>query len=392
MIGKWHLKTTPTGFDYFKILRDQGEYYNPFFIDEKDTTQISGYVVDITTDLAINWLRSRTEDKPFCMLLHHKAPHRNWMPNLKYLSLYDGVDLPVPETYFDDYKTRSAAAKEQKMEVARDMMDAWDFKIKPDDPDINNWTDKGYAWHYGKLMTDEQRAVWDAHYDPLNEAYKNSNLSEHDRAIWKYQRYIKDYLRCIASVDENVGRILDALDEMGLSENTLVVYTSDQGFYLGEHGWFDKRFMYEESFRMPLLMRLPKTIESGTILTPIVQNLDFAPTFLDLAGITVPADMQGQSLVPLLKGENPADLRKSIYYHYYEYPGAHMVKRHYGIRNDRYKLIHFYYDIDAWELYDLKNDPHELNNLIDNPDYQDLIGSMKEELKHLQIQYKDTIQ
>jgi len=391
IIGKWHLKTTPTGFDYFKILRDQGEYYNPFFIGDGDTTQINGYVTDITTDLAIDWLKSRSNGRPFCMLLHHKAPHRNWMPNLKHLSLYDGVDLPVPETYFDNYQTRSAAAREQEMEVARDMMDAWDLKIKPEDPDINNWEERGYAWHYGRLMTDEQRAVWDAHYDPLNEVYKNSDMTEQEKAIWKYQRYIKDYLRCIASVDENVGRVLDVLDELGLSENTLVVYTSDQGFYLGEHGWFDKRFMYEESFRMPLLMRYPGKNEGGRTLTQLVQNLDFAPTFLDLAGVPVPEDMQGLSLVPLLKDENPSDLRKSIYYHYYEFPGAHMVKRHYGIRNDRYKLIHFYYDIDAWELYDLKDDPNELNNLIDNPDYKDLIRALKIELKQLQVQYKDTI-
>jgi arylsulfatase A-like enzyme len=391
MIGKWHLKTIPTGFDYFRILRDQGEYYNPFFIGDGDTTQISGYVTDITTDLALDWLKSRSGDKPFCMLLHHKAPHRNWMPNLKYLSLYDDHDLPVPETYFDDYETRSAAAREQKMEVARDMMDAWDLKIKPEDPDVNNWEEKGYAWHYGKLMTDEQRAVWDAHYDPLNEIYKNSDMTDRERAIWKYQRYIKDYLRCIASVDENVGRVLDAFDEMGLAENTLVVYTSDQGFYLGEHGWFDKRFMYKESFRTPLLMRYPGMIKDGKVVTQLVQNLDFAPTFLDLAGVQVPEDMQGLSLIPLLKEENPGDLRKSIYYHYYEYPGAHMVKRHYGIRNDRYKLIHFYYDIDAWELYDMKNDPNELNNLIEDPDYGDLIHSLKDDLKQLQVQYKDTI-
>jgi arylsulfatase A-like enzyme len=391
MIGKWHLKTTPTGFDYFEILRGQGEYYNPFFIGEKDTTQIEGYVTDITTDLAIEWLKSRENKKPFCLLLHHKAPHRNWMPNLKHLSLYDGEDLPVPDTYFDDYNTRSAAAREQEMEIARDMRDAWDLKVKPEDPDVDKWEDKGYAWHYGKLMTDEQRTTWDAHYDPLNEEYKDGDMTEEEKAIWKYQRYIKDYLRCIASVDENVGRVLDVLDELNLSENTLIVYTSDQGFYLGEHGWFDKRFMYKESFRMPLLMRYPDLTEGGKTVTQLVQNLDFAPTFLELAGVAIPEDMQGLSLVPLMKEENPEDLRNSIYYHYYEYPGAHMVKRHYGIRNDRFKLIHFYHDIDAWELYDLKNDPNEVNNLIDNPGYEDMIQSLKEELKQLQVQYKDSI-
>ena len=216
-------------------------------------------------------------------------------------------------------------------------------------------------------------------------------MTEEETAIWKYQRYIKDYLRCIASVDENVGRVLDLLDELNLSENTLVVYTSDQGFYLGEHGWFDKRFMYEESFRTPLLMRMPNMMDGGKIVTSLVQNLDFAPTFLDLAGVEIPGDMQGLSLLPLLKDENSGDLRKSLYYHYYEYPGAHSVKRHYGIRNGQYKLIHFYNDIDAWELYDLKRDPKEMNNLIDVPEYQELIQSLKSELKDLQIQYKDTI-
>jgi arylsulfatase A-like enzyme len=391
VIGKWHLKTTPTGFDYFNILKGQGEYYNPFFIRENDTTQITGYVTDITTDIALDWLRSRSDDGPFCLLLHHKAPHRNWMPNSKHLSMFDGEDLPVPITYFDDYKTRSAAAREQEMEIDGHMRDAWDLKIKPKDPDVNNWKDKGYAWHYGKLMNDEQKAIWDAHYEPLNEVYVSGNMSDKEKAIWKYQRYIKDYLRCIASVDENVGRVLDALDELNLSDNTLVIYTSDQGFYLGEHGWFDKRFMYEESFRTPLLMRYPEMITEGKTDTQLVQNLDFAPTFLDLAGLAIPEDMQGISLLPILKDDNPADLRSSIYYHYFEYPGAHSVKRHYGIRNDQYKLIHFYNDIDAWELYNLKDDPNELDNLIDNPDYEGMIQSLKEELKQLQVQYKDTI-
>jgi arylsulfatase A-like enzyme len=391
MIGKWHLKTTPTGFDHFNILRGQGEYYNPFFIGPEDTTQIEGYVTDITTDLAVKWLKSRSDDKPFCLLLHHKAPHRNWMPNLKHLPLFDGEDLPVPDTYFDDYSTRSAAAREQEMEVRTHMRDAWDLKIRPEDPNLDNWKEKNYAWHYGKLMTDDQKAVWDAFYDPRNEEYVMGDMTEKEKAIWKYQRYIKDYLRCIASIDENVGRVLDVLDELNLADNTLVVYTSDQGFYLGEHGWFDKRFMYKESFRMPLLMRYPGIMDGGKINTQLVQNLDFAPTFLDLAGVPVPEDMQGLSLLPLLSKDNPGDLRSALYYHYYEYPGAHAVKRHYGIRTNRYKLIHFYNDIDAWELYDLKNDPNEINNLIDNPNHQEMIQSLKNELKQLQIHYKDTI-
>jgi len=391
MIGKWHLKTTPTGFDYFNILRGQGEYYNPFFLDKDDTIQIEGYVTDITTDIAVNWLKSRNTERPFCLLLHHKAPHRNWMPNLKHLELYSNEDLPVPDNYFDDYNTRSAAAHEQKMEIARDMRDQWDLKVLPDDPDIDNWEDRLYAWHYGKLLTDAQRSEWDAFYNPRNEIYTSGKMTEKDKAIWKYQRYIKDYLRCIASIDENVGRVLEVLDAMDLNENTLVVYTSDQGFYLGEHGWFDKRFMYEESFRTPLVARIPGLTEGDKTITQLVQNLDFAPTFLDLAGVPIPDDLQGISLVPLIKGENIPEFRKSIYYHYYEYPGAHSVKRHYGIRNDQYKLIHFYHDIDAWELYDLVNDPSEMNNLIDDPEYTEQVNSLKSELKQLQIHYKDTI-
>lgn len=391
IIGKWHLKSRPEGFSYYNILRDQGEYYNPFFISGEDTTQLDGYVTDLTTDLALTWLRDRNDEKPFCLLLHHKAPHRNWMPNLKHLDLFTDRDFPVPDTYFDDYSTRSAAAHEQEMEIATDMMDAWDFKIKPGDPDPDNWTEKGYAWHYGKLMTDAQKKIWDAHYDPLNEAYKNANMNDRQRAIWKYQRYIKDYLRCIVSVDENVGRVLDELDVLGLSDNTLVVYTSDQGFYLGEHGWFDKRFMYEESLRTPLLMRFPGRIEPGTANENLVQNLDFAATFLDVAGIEAGFG-QGRSLVPLFSQNHLSGWRDYIYYHYFEYPGAHMVKRHYGIRTDQYKLIHFYNDIDAWEFYDLEKDPSELNNVIEDPAYQDIIQSLRETIEQDTYYQEDTFE
>lgn len=380
IIGKWHLKTRPEGFSYYNILRDQGEYYNPFFITQEDTTQLEGYVTDLTTDLALNWLRDRDDDKPFCLLLHHKAPHRNWMPNLKHLDLFNDMDFPIPDTYFDDYSTRSAAAREQEMEIANDMKEAWDFKIKPRDPDPDNWEETNYARHYAKLMTDDQKKVWDAHYDPLNEAYLSAEMDDRERAIWKYQRYIKDYLRCIVSVDENIGRVLDELDDQGLTGNTLVVYTSDQGFYLGEHGWFDKRFMYEESLRTPLLMRFPERIDPGAVNENLVQNLDFASTFMDVAGIA--SDFgHGKSLVPLFSQKNLPGWRDYIYYHYFEYPAEHKVKRHYGIRTDRYKLIHFYYDIDAWEFYDLQKDPSEINNVIEDPAYQDIIQSLRETLE-----------
>jgi arylsulfatase A-like enzyme len=313
------------------------------------------------------------------------------MPALKYLSRFDDRELPVPATFYDHYENRSSAAKEQEMEIASHMRDAWDFKIRPDEPDLSQWTDKGYAWHYGKLMTEEQKKIWDAYYDPLNERYKYSKLTEKERAEWKYQRYIKDYLRCVLSIDEGVGRILDLLDKLELTNHTLVVYTSDQGFYLGEHGWFDKRFMYEESFRTPLLMRWPEGIPAGIEDTNLVQNLDFAPTFLDVAGLRVPGDMQGVSLKPLWSGDKEPDWRTGLYYHYYEYPAEHKVKRHYGIRTTRYKLIHFYYDIDAWEFYDLEKDPTELHNQINHPEYQEVIYKLKNELKELQIFYKDSI-
>ena len=390
MIGKWHLKTRPEGFSYYNILRGQGEYYNPFFITAEDTSRMEGYVTDLITDLAVNWLRNRDEGKPFCMLLHHKAPHRNWMPNLKHLSLFNDRDLPVPETYFDDYSTRSAAAHQQEMEIARDMRDTWDFKIKPIDPDLDNWEDRGYARIYG-MMSDEQKKIWDAYYDPLNDAYLNANMDDREKAIWKYQRYIKDYLRCIVSVDENIGRVLDELDDLGLTGNTLVVYTSDQGFYLGEHGWFDKRFMYEESLRTPLLMRFPGQIEAGTLNENLVQNLDFASTFMDVAGIASGFG-HGKSLVPLFSQKNLPGWRDYIYYHYFEYPAEHRVKRHYGIRTDRYKLIHFYYDIDAWEFYDLDKDPSEMNNVINDPDYQGIIQSLKETIEQDTYYQEDTFQ
>ncbi|MFC2124793.1 sulfatase [Bacteroidota bacterium] len=389
MVGKWHLKSKPTGFNHWEILRGQGEYYNPFIISERDTTIIEGYVTDIITDLGLNWLKDRTSDKPFCLLLHHKAPHRNWMPSPNHHQLFRDIDIPVPDTYFDDYDTRSAAAVEQEMEIATHMRDGWDFKINPDDPDIE-WDDRQWKRQYSRMKEGPQHDAWDKYYGPANKVLKEANLEGKELALWKYQRYIKDYLKCIVSIDENVGRVLDYLDNTGLSANTLVVYTSDQGFYLGEHGWFDKRFMYEESLRMPLLMKYPEKIKAGSIINELVQNLDFAPTFLDLAGLNIPDEMQGKSLLPLMYGQAASEWRNSMYYHYYEYPGAHSVKKHYGIRTDRYKLIHFYYDIDAWELYDLQEDPKELNNIIDDPENSKLIKELKNELSQLQKHYNDT--
>ena len=359
LIGKWHLETLPTGFDHWEILPGQGSYYNPDFITQQnDTVQIHGYLTDIITDKSIEWMENgRDKTKPFCILIHHKAQHRNWMADTCHLSLYEDRTFPIPDTFYDDYEGRPAAAA-QEMSILKDMDLVYDLKM------LGAEGNKGLAQGYDGIlarMDAEQRAAWDRFYDPIIEDFKRQNLSGKKLYEWKFQRYMRDYLKTLKSLDNNVGRVLDYLEESGLADNTLVVYTSDQGFYMGEHGWFDKRFMYEESFHTPLLMRLPGG-KKGKI-DQMVQNIDYAPTFLELAGAPIPDDIQGVSLFPLLKGENPSDWRTSLYYHFYEYPAEHKVKRHYGVRNNRYKLIHFYNDIDEWELYDLQKDPHELHNV-----------------------------
>jgi arylsulfatase A-like enzyme len=373
MIGKWHLKTEPTGFDYWNVLPGQGTYYNPAMIEMDQRKKYMGYTTDIITDHALKWLKERTGEKPFCLMYHHKAPHRRWEPGPKYLTMYDDVMIPEPDNLFDDYSNRGRAAKEQDMSIEKTMTDS-DLKLIPP-----------------RNLTAEQQELWDAAYEPKNEAFRNANLKGKDLVRWKYQRYIKDYLRCIASVDENVGRVLDYLDRTGLTKNTVVFYTSDQGFYLGDHGWFDKRFMYEESLRMPLLVRYPKEVKAGSINNDIVLNLDFAATFLDFAGLPTPLDIQGRSIRKILQGNTPPDWRQSMYYHYYEYPAVHSVKRHYGIRTKRYKLIHFYHDIDEWELYDLKKDPKEMYNIYNVPTNAGLVKKLKAELKLLRKKYKENI-
>jgi len=332
----------------------------------------TGYTTDIITDHALKWLKGRNKDKPFCLMYHHKAPHRAWEPGPKHLTMYDDVTMPEPKTLFDDYSGRGRAAKEQDMSIEK-TMNARDLKLTPP-----------------RNLTPKQKKLWDAAYNPKNEAFRKANLKGKELVRWKYQRYIKDYLRCIASVDDNVGRLLDYLDESGLARNTVVFYTSDQGFYLGDHGWFDKRFMYEESLRMPLLVRYPREIKAGSVNDAIVLNLDFAPTFLDFAGVGKPDDMQGGSIRRVLRGRTPRDWRTSMYYRYYEYPGPHSVKRHYGVRTQRYKLIHFYHDIDEWELYDLRKDPREMKNIYDDPAYAKVVKELKAELKRLRTKFKDT--
>jgi len=375
IIGKWHLKSTPTGFDHWELLPGQGSYYNPDFVTAKGTSRVKGYVTEIVTDKAITWLgEQRDKDKPFMLMLQHKAPHRVWAPALKYLNLYDDVTIPEPDTLFDDYEGRGTAAKNQDMSIHETMELGKDLKVRQFD------TDKQLYKRIDERMTSEQLKIWNAAYEPKNAEMLRIKPKGRDLVRWKYQRYLKDYLRCIRSVDDSIGEILDYLDKSGLADNTIVVYSSDQGFYLGEHGWFDKRFMYDESYRTPLLVRWPGKIESGSVNNDLVSNIDFAETFLDAAGCKVPSDMQGASLVPILKGSKPDDWRTSHYYHFYEYPGWHMVQRHEGVYDGRYKLMYFY-DIDEWELYDLKADPQEMTNQYNNPEYTLPVTRMKKELE-----------
>jgi len=385
MIGKIHLDGIPQGFDFSMVLPGQGQYYNPDFLIEGERVRKEGYVTDIITETALDWLKNKRDgSKPFCLLYHQKAPHRNWLPAPEYVNLYDDKTFDLPETFFDDYSGRGSAAKEQEMEVNRDMMWGHDFKfiVDPNGDSTNFVPDL-------KRMNEEQRANWMAAYESENQEFLQNMPAGVELAKWKFNRYIKDYLRCIKSVDDGVGELLDYLDEAGLADNTIVVYTSDQGFYLGEHGWFDKRFMYEQSLRTPLIIRYPKEIKAGTKINNLVQNLDFAPTFLDYAGVDIPADMQGESFRDLVAGKT-SEFRDAIYYTYYEYPAVHMVKRHYGIATDRYKLIHFYYDVDEWEMYDLQKDPDEMHSVYNDPEYADVQKTLHERLTEMRASYGDS--
>ncbi|MEF8846015.1 MAG: sulfatase [Bacteroidales bacterium] len=384
MIGKWHLKTQPTGFDFWKVLPGQGDYYNPVFIENGKRVKEEGHSTNLITNFGLNWLKQRDKDKPFSMMVHFKAPHRNWMPDTTEFDRFDDTKFPVPSNFFDDYEGRKAA-QEQEMSIWKDMRLVWDLKLLDDEGEIEN----GRGGFKSKInrMNPAQRKAWNEEYDPRINDFKNANLEGKELARWKYQKYLTDYLRTIAGIDRNVGRIMEYLKEQGLAENTLIIYASDQGFYLGEHGWFDKRFMYNESLRTPLIMRPPKGYTARGEIDEMVQNIDYAPTMLDIAGVEIPEDMQGRSMVPLLKGKD-TEWRDKLYYHYYEYPGAHSVKRHYGIRTERYKLMHFYYDIDTWELYDLKKDPKEMNNLYGKEGYDEITRRLKEQLEELRDKYK----
>ena len=346
MIGKWHLGTDPTGFDTWRILPGQGRYNDPVFLDPEGRKTYEGYVTDVITDFALEFLEDRPADKPFFLMCHHKAPHREWTPREDKRAKWETIEVPEPDTLRDDYESRSDAAREATMRVGRDMTPT-DLKLTPPE-----------------------------------------GLTPDERLSWNYQRYMRDYLACVESVDDNVGRLLDYLEESGLAENTLVIYTSDQGFYLGDHGWFDKRFMYEESLRMPFLARFPGVVPAGTSSDAFVLNIDFAPTMLAAAGVEVPADMQGRDALPVLRGETPDDWRTSMYYRYYHYPFHHQVQPHYGVRTDRYKLIYFNKN-DQWELYDLEADPDELHNVADDPEYAEIRKELEAEMRRLQKKYRD---
>lgn len=393
MLGKWHLKSEPTGFDHWFVLPGQGAYYRPDFISPEGRVSVEGYVTDIITDKGIEFLENRDPDKPFFMMLHHKAPHRSWQPAVRHLDIYENKAFPVPANLHDQHKGKSAAAKEQEMSIARHMTLDYDLKMpeglikkKGSDREVFFGTD----WSNPRdRITADEFELWKSYYTERAESY---NLLPNDSTAideWKYRKYMEDYLSCIYTMDENIGRIIDYLEETGLAENTIVIYTSDQGFFLGEHGWYDKRFMYDEAHKMPLLISVPGLKEGED--SHMITNADFAPTILSMAGIDPPADMQGGSFHKVLQGMEPDTWRKSVYYHYFEYPAVHSVKRHYGVRTEKFKLIHFYYDIDEWELYDLEDDPYEMKNLAADPAFFVVLSEMKNELHRQRVHYQDTV-
>ena len=381
-IGKWHLVTMPQGFSYFKILPGQGEYYNPEFINMQEKREkYEGYVTNVITDLTIDYLEKRDKSKPFCLVVGEKAAHRNWTPDTTDFDLFNDVIFPLPDNFYDAYTDRTPA-RLQNMNIAESMQMRYDLKMTEG---------KNFAHSGANRLNPQQRARYDAHYLAIEKELKQKNLTGNALIEWKFQRYMKDYLQTAVSLDRNIGKIIDYIDANGLRENTLVIYTSDQGFYLGEHGWFDKRFMYEESFKTPLIVRYPQWIKPNTRKNELVMNLDFAPTLLQYAGVKVPEDMQGKSMLPILKSKSKREIkfRDQLYYHYFEYPNEHNVFPHYGIRDKRYKLIRFYKPEKSWELYDLKTDPGEVQNLINDKKYERVKNRMKKQLKKLIVQYKD---
>ncbi|NEU08372.1 sulfatase [Flavihumibacter sp. R14] len=378
-IGKWHLGTQPQGFDYWQIVPGQGQYYNPDFLTmDGGRKRIEGYATNIVEDLSEEWLDRRDTTKPFCLVIGHKSTHRTWLPDMPDYGRYDKVKFPLPKNFYDAYKTREAASL-QDMSIDKTMLMGYDLKMlsysPKGEPAVNR-------------MNPDQRARFDAYYGPIEKDLKAKNLSGKALVEWKFQRYMSDYLSTAESLDRNIGRTLDYLDKKGLSKNTIVIYLSDQGFYTGEHGWFDKRFMYEESFRTPMVMRYPGVIKPGTQSEAMVMNLDIAPTILDAAGLPVPSEVQGRSFLPLLKDPNGKG-RDAMYYHYYE-NGEHSVSPHFGIRTERYKLIRFYKKVEGWELFDLKKDPQEMKNIYGRRGTAEITSELKAKLNDLIRQYEDT--
>ena len=392
VVGKWHLISKPQGFDHWSILlgqNEQGNYFKPVFYENGTVVKEDGYVTDVITDKAIEFIDDVHDEKPFMLMLHHKAPHRNWMPAPRHLGIFNDTVFPEPETLFDDYEGRGEAARSQDMNIENTLDDEWDLKLLTREEILagDNRLHDVYI-----RMPEEVQHKWDSVYAPRIAEYRSGKLQGDDLVRWKYQQYMRDYLATAMSVDESIGRVMEYLEEIGELDNTVIVYTSDQGFFLGEHGWFDKRFMYEECLRMPFVIRYPKMIKAGSTSKAICMNVDFGPTFLDLAGIEVPSEMQGRSFRKVLekKGRIPAGWREAAYYHYYEYPAEHSVKRHYGIRTSDCKLIHFYNDIDQWEMYDMKADPQEMRNVYDDPAYAGKRAQMHRILEQVQQEYEDT--
>ncbi|CAA6679328.1 MULTISPECIES: sulfatase [unclassified Lentimonas] len=389
VIGKWHLGTEPVGFDHWEVLPGQGYYYKPKFRTPGGIVVREGYVTDLITDMSIEWLENRDQSKPFMLMSQHKAPHRNWVAAQRHLTLFDDVEMPVPYTLFDDYSGRSEVLKTNEMTLDRHFHWKHDLKFHGRTPFPEQFYDDWPNDEYPR-MTAQEKANWDAAYEPKNQkliaAMKEGEMSDEDILLWKYHRYIRDYLRVIRAVDENVGRLLDYLDEAGLSENTIVIYSSDQGFYLGEHGWYDKRWMFEQSLSMPFLVRWPAVIEAGTRNEALIQNIDYAPTFLEVAGAEVPDAIQGESLLPLFQGEQPKDWRESIYYAYYENPGVHNVPQHDGVRTDRYKLFYMP-QYDEWQMFDLEKDPEEMTSVYDHPEYAPIRKQLTEEYQRIREHY-----
>ncbi len=392
MYGKYHLGGIPQGYDEWKVLPDQGAYYNPDFITPEGNIRVEGHSTDVITGMAVDWLREKRDaDKPFLLRVQFKAPHRSWMPALRNLAAFDDVEIPEPPTLFFDHATQASPSRHQEMEIDRHLCLNHDLflDLVPDGdfPRTQRWQDTS-GLNTLRRMSEEQLAAWRAHFGPKDEAFHAANLDGEELIRWKYQRYLRNYLACIKGVDENVARLMAQLEELGLTENTIVICSSDQGFYLGDRGWYDKRWMYDTSLEMPLIVKWPGVTEPGSRSHDLVQNLDYASTFLEIAGVGIPEDYQGHSLVPLLKGETPDDWRDAVYYHYHEYPGFHMVATHRGVRTDRHKLIHFY-PFGEWEFYDLEADPQELTNQYENPTFAGTIAALKTRLDELAAQYED---